>query len=420
MLNRLLDELKETIIGKDKVIRQILIALLCDGHVLIEDVPGVGKTTLAKSMAQVMDLKFSRIQFTPDLMPSDVLGYSIYNRDKGVMEFTKGPLHNHIVLADEINRTSPKTQSCLLEAMEERQVTVDGKTYPLEAPFLVIATQNPFEFEGTFPLPEAQLDRFLMKLSIGYPDTLADELKVALSQNKTSTLQAFVKQSELIDLREKVGAVHIDETISRYIGELVRKTRNDERILLGASPRGTIALHHVAQAEAFLQDRAYVIPEDVIVHVTEILAHRILLKPETRYKGVTHEDVLQSIIQSLSFPQKIRILNNYKWIVILTIVALVWALMTGSEYGYSLLGLCLFVQLFSGIVLLHNHTNLSYYYYIINQERTVGDSLSFAYDLVNNSLIPIAFVSVQMDLSRDLTRMELTEEGFYFKSLQFI
>jgi len=304
MLNKLLQELKETIIGKDKVIRQILIALLCDGHVLIEDVPGVGKTTLAKSMAQVMDLKFSRIQFTPDLMPSDVLGYSIYNRDKGVMEFTKGPLHNHIVLADEINRTSPKTQSCLLEAMEERQVTVDGKTYPLEAPFLVIATQNPFEFEGTFPLPEAQLDRFLMKLSIGYPDTLADELKVALSQNKASTLQAFIKQSELIELREKVAAVHIDETISRYIGELVRKTRNDERILLGASPRGTIALHHVAQAEAFLQDRAYVIPEDVIVHVTEILAHRILLKPETRYKGVTHEDVIQSIIKALSFPQK--------------------------------------------------------------------------------------------------------------------
>ncbi|NPE31962.1 MoxR family ATPase, partial [Methanococcoides sp. SA1] len=243
-------------------------------------------------------------QFTPDLMPSDVLGYSIYNRDKGTMEFTKGPLQNHIVLADEINRPSPKTQSCLLEAMEERQITVDGKTYPIEAPFLVIATQNPFEFEGTFPLPEAQLDRFLMKLSIGYPDTLEDELKVALGQHKLKSLQSFIKQKDLIDLREKVRAVHIDETISKYIGELVRKTREDDRILLGASPRGTIALHQVAQAEAYLQERDYVVPEDVITHVKEILAHRMLLKPETRYKGVSHEEVIQSIIKSLSFPQK--------------------------------------------------------------------------------------------------------------------
>lgn len=304
MLDIIINELRKNIIGKDKVIRQIIIALLCKGHVLIEDVPGVGKTTIAKAIANVMDLKFGRIQFTPDLTPSDVLGFSIYNRNLNKMTFMKGPIHNNIILGDEINRTSPKTQSSLLEAMEEKQVTIDGKTYKLEEPFMVIATQNPVEFEGTFPLPEAQLDRFLMKLSIGYPDNRSDELEIGLSRFRKEIIRPQISKEQLIKYQNEINSLYIDETISKYIVEIVRKTREDDRILLGASPRGTIALHNIGKAEAYLSSRDYVVPEDVLKHIVEVLGHRIILKPETSYKGVSHEVIIKDIIEQIPFPEK--------------------------------------------------------------------------------------------------------------------
>lgn len=304
MLAQILSEVEKKVIGKNKILRQMVLALLCNGHVLIEDVPGVGKTTIAKSVAEVLDLSFSRIQFTPDLMPSDVLGYSIYNRNSGAMEFKKGPLHSHLVLADEINRTSPKTQSSLLEAMAERQVTIDGKTYPLEAPFMVIATQNPIEFEGTFPLPEAQLDRFLMKLSIGYPETLEDELRIVTTTFKTVAIKPQIDRMEILKYRKEVNAVYMDDSISQYIVQLIRKTRDHPQILLGVSPRGSIALHHVAKAEAYMNDRDYVIPEDVTQHLFEIIGHRLILKSDASYKGVTHEGIVQDILETIAFPKK--------------------------------------------------------------------------------------------------------------------
>lgn len=304
MLNDLFEELRKKIIGKDEVIRRIIIAILCEGHILIEDVPGVGKTTMAKSIAKSLDVGFSRIQFTPDLMPSDVIGYSIYNSDIKKMEFVKGPIHSHIVLADEVNRTSPKTQSSLLEAMEERQITVDGTTYYLEPPFFVIATQNPYEYEGTFPLPEAQMDRFLMRLSIGYPDSIEDELEILSSKEKHETIKTIIRKEDILRLSNEVKKVYVEESVLNYIAQIVRTTREDQRILLGASPRGTIALANVAKAEAFLNGRSFVIPEDIIKHFYQVISHRIIIKPETRYKGVSHEDILRSIIEKIPFSKK--------------------------------------------------------------------------------------------------------------------
>ncbi|PMB03502.1 AAA family ATPase, partial [Fischerella thermalis CCMEE 5273] len=252
-------------VGKKETIQLCLVALLCRGHVLLEDVPGVGKTMLVKAMAKAVGCRFRRIQFTPDLLPSDVTGFSIYNQKTHQFEFRPGPVMSHVVLADEINRTSPKTQSALLEALEEGSVTVDGDTYELEPPFFVMATQNPIEYEGTFPLPEAQLDRFLLKLHLGYPNK-ADEAEVLhrmREHHPIDDVKEAISRKELLQLQEEVRQVHVDDSVTEYIVEVVHATRVLNEVYLGASPRGSIALYRSAQAWAFIQGRPYVIPDDV-------------------------------------------------------------------------------------------------------------------------------------------------------------
>lgn len=297
--------MESIIIGKEIVLRRLLIALLAEGHVLIEDVPGVGKTTAAQAMAKSMDLSFSRVQFTPDLLPSDILGVSVYRRDTYDFVFNKGPIFNQIVLADEINRASPKTQSSLLEAMEERQVTMDGKTYVFEGPFMVIATQNPIEYEGTFPLPEAQLDRFLMKIKIGYPEK-EDEMQIVArmgTRSDINTLTSVLTVEETQQMQTAVKEIHADASIWAYIVDLVRKTRVSEEVILGCSPRAAVGLLTAAKARAFINDRNYVIPEDIRELAVEVLAHRLIIKPEIRYKGRSAEDIVSDLVQFVKVPK---------------------------------------------------------------------------------------------------------------------
>ncbi len=296
---RLIANVETVIVGKRPQIEFLLLALLCQGHVLVEDVPGTGKTMLARAIAASLGLRFKRIQCTPDLLPNDISGVSVYNQQTGAFEFRPGPVFVNILLADEINRATPRTQSALLEAMQERQVTTDGVTHTLPAPFLVLATQNPIEFEGTFPLPEAQLDRFLMRLTLGYPSAV-DEIQILRQlkkQHPIDALGAVVDGSDLLALSAQVSDAHVDETLEQYILALVTATRAHADVALGASPRGSLALYKTAQAYAALQGRAYVLPDDIKRLAPLTLAHRLILRPESQLRGRTAEAVVAEIVE---------------------------------------------------------------------------------------------------------------------------
>lgn len=300
----ILENIKKVIIGKDDVIEKVLIAVLARGHLLIEDIPGVGKTTLAKALAKSMDLSYKRVQFTPDLMPSDIIGVSVYDKETGSFSFKKGPIFNQIFLADEINRTSPKTQSSLLQAMEEGEVSTEEKDYILEKPFIVLATQNPLEYQGTFPLPEAQLDRFLMRLSIGYPEKSyeVEILKNFQSIKNLQLLDAVATQKDILNMQIDVDNINTHESIMEYIVNIASATRSSEELQLGASPRASIDLLKAAKAKAFLKGRDYVIPDDVKEMVVPVLSHRLILSPEARIERKTVEEVLDRVIKKVFIP----------------------------------------------------------------------------------------------------------------------
>jgi MoxR-like ATPase len=304
LVQRVAENVEKVILGKRHEVEMTLIAVLCEGHLLIEDVPGVGKTMLARSIAKSIGCTFRRIQFTPDMLPSDVTGVSVFNQKTREFEFRPGPVMAQIVLADEINRATPKTQSALLEAMEERQVTVDGVTYPMERPFLVLATQNPIEYEGTFPLPEAQIDRFMMRVSLGYPSP-ADEIAVLESQKEghpVSALGQAISLDELVAAQEQIRQVYADDLIKEYIVELANATRRHPDIYLGVSPRGSLALYKTARAYAALQHRTYVIPDDVKALIEPTFAHRLIISPSARIKNVEARAVVDQIAQSVPVP----------------------------------------------------------------------------------------------------------------------
>jgi len=301
---KILDNVEEVIVGKHQAVQLTVIALLCEGHLLIEDVPGTGKTMLAKSLSKSLGCSFRRIQFTPDMLPSDVTGVSVFNQKTREFEFRPGPVMAQIVLTDEINRATPKTQSALLEAMEERQVTVDGVTYPMEIPFLVLATQNPIEYEGTFPLPEAQLDRFMMRVGLGYPGT-DDEITMLDRQQHThpvTRIDKVVSAEDLIAAQRAIKDVYIDNLIKEYIVKLVKSSRKHPDVYLGASPRGSIALYKTAQARAAIQGRDYVTPDDVKALAMVTLAHRLIISPSARIKNVDPRAVIQEILDNTPVP----------------------------------------------------------------------------------------------------------------------
>ena len=299
------NNVRQVIVGKDEAIELTLIALLCKGHVLIEDVPGVGKTTLAAALSRSLDCTFNRIQFTPDVTPSDVTGFTMYNAKTGEMEYKPGVVMTQILLADEINRTSPKTQSSLLEVMEEGQVTVDGVTRAVPQPFMVLATQNPIDFVGTYPLPEAQMDRFFLRVSIGYP-SIEEEMDVldrySGQESPLKSLQPVCGSREVQAIQEMVGTVYCSREVRSYVANIAAATRSHPSLQLGASPRGAIALIRAAQACAVLAGRAYILPDDVKRMALSVLSHRLILTPEARMKGVWAEGVLQSILSSLPVP----------------------------------------------------------------------------------------------------------------------
>ena len=304
VVERLTANVEKVIVGKTAEVQLTLVGLLCQGHLLIEDVPGVGKTMLAKALARSIGTSFNRIQFTPDMLPSDVTGVSIFNQQTRDFEFRPGPLMAQVVLGDEINRATPKTQAALLEAMEERQITVDGVTHPLPKPFMVLATQNPIEYEGTFPLPEAQLDRFLLRIALGYP-SVTDEINVLdrqQYQHPIETLEQVVTVEELLGAQVEVRKIHVDSQLKAYIVDLVTHTRKHADVYLGASPRGSLALFRTAQAHAAINGRDYVLPDD-IKHLAEAaLAHRIIIGPAARIKDVTARSVVRDILASVPVP----------------------------------------------------------------------------------------------------------------------
>lgn len=301
---RTIANLEKVIVGKRQTLELTVISLLCQGHLLIEDVPGVGKTILARSLAKSLGCSFKRIQFTPDMLPSDVTGVSIFNQVSREFEFRPGPIMAQVVLADEINRATPKTQSALLEAMEEKQTTVDGITHALPRPFLVLATQNPIEYEGTFPLPEAQLDRFLMRIRLGYP-SMADEIHILEQQqlqHPIDTLQPVVQLPELKEAQEIVKTVFVAPAIKRYIVELVRHTREHSEIYLGASPRGSLGLFRAGQVRAAMMGRDFVLPDDIKALGPNILAHRVVVSPAARLRNLSSEKIIQEILGNLPVP----------------------------------------------------------------------------------------------------------------------
>jgi MoxR-like ATPase len=294
----------KVIVGKHETIELLLVALLCEGHVLIEDVPGIGKTMLAKAAARSLNCSFSRIQCTPDLLPSDVTGIHYFNQKTGEFELRHGPVMAHIVLADEINRATPRTQSCLLESMQERQVTIDLETVPLPRPFLIIATQNPVEMEGTFPLPEAQLDRFLLKVKLGYPSKEEEEAILVRYQqdNPLDTLSAVLDAGELVELQKACREVHIEQSVRNYVVALAAATRNHRSIELGASPRASLGLYLAAQALAAVRGRDYVIPDDIKYLAVPALSHRLICKPEVRLKGRSPDALIEEVLNTVPVP----------------------------------------------------------------------------------------------------------------------
>ncbi len=296
--------IQKVIIGKDEVIDQLIICMLCDGHALLQDVPGMGKTVLAKALSRSMQAGFSRIQFTPDLMPSDLTGIHFYNQKEGVFQFRKGPLMNQIILADEINRATPRTQSSLLEAMAERQITVDGETHELEPPFFVIATQNPVETKGTFPLPEAQLDRFFMQLSMGYP-SLIEEMEILKRFKEKSPLEeldAVISPGELEAAKDLFSSVHVSVQVMEYMILIIQATREHSEVDLGISPRGTMALFRAVQARAALDGRDYVLPDDVKAMALPVLAHRIIISANAIVSGRKATEILKGLIENAPVP----------------------------------------------------------------------------------------------------------------------
>jgi MoxR-like ATPase len=303
-IERLVDNLARVVHAPAETLRLIVLALVAEGHVIVEDFPGVGKTMLAKSLARSLALEFSRIQFTPDLLPSDVTGVNVFNQRANEFEFRPGPVFAHVLLVDEINRASPKTQAALLEAMQESQVTIDGETYPLERPFIVIATQNPIEYEGTYPLPEAQLDRFAMRLALGYPP-LADEARMLNEQTTApplESLSAVATAAEVTAAIEEARAMYVEESLNRYVVALLRHTRSSSRLALGASPRAGIALLRVAKARALSEGRDYVLPDDVKAVARPVLAHRLILAPEARSAGLTAEEIVGEAVEQTPVP----------------------------------------------------------------------------------------------------------------------
>lgn len=309
LLKRIVENIENVIIGKKTAIELILMSLICDGHVLIEDVPGVGKTTIVSSLSKTIEASFKRIQFTPDILPSDITGFTMYNQKEGTFDFHPGSIMSNIILADEINRTSPKTQASMLEVMEEKQVTVDGETYHLPRPFMVLATQNPIEYLGTYPLPEAQLDRFFMKVSIGYPSKDEESLILSIFQksNPVNSLEHVATGKDIISIQDEVKQIFVDRTINDYIVDIVAKTRLHADISLGVSPRGSLSLFRAAQAWAFYNGRNFVLPEDVKYMAVPVLSHRVVLKQEARLKKITSEEIIRSILQSV----KLSLVENY-------------------------------------------------------------------------------------------------------------
>ncbi|MDO8685656.1 MAG: MoxR family ATPase [Clostridiales bacterium] len=304
LMKKIINNVEKAIVGKREVIELTIISLSCRGHVLIEDVPGVGKTTLASAIAKSASCSFRRIQFTPDVLPSDITGFSIYNQKTGEFEFRQGMIMSQFILADEINRTSPKTQASLLEVMEENQITVDGVTYPVPLPFMVLATQNPVEYVGTFPLPEAQLDRFFMKISIGYPAP-SDESHILSRFGSSPPLNAIVPVAsgeDIMKLQSAVDNIHSEKNINRYIIDIVNQTRKNPDILLGSSPRGSLCLHRASKARALYQGRDFVLPDDVKKMVIPVLSHRIILKQEARIRKISPEEILDGIVHKIQVP----------------------------------------------------------------------------------------------------------------------
>jgi MoxR-like ATPase len=301
---RVITNIERVIVGKRDAVELAVVGLLCQGHLLIEDVPGVGKTVLARSLARSLGCSFSRIQFTPDMLPSDVTGVSIFNQSSRQFEFRPGPVMAQVVLSDEINRATPKTQAALLEAMEERQITVDGATHILPRPFMVMATQNPIEYEGTFPLPEAQLDRFLLRIHLGYPG-LEDEINVLERQqfrHPIENLEQVASVEELSQAQEAVKSVYVSSAVKRYLVELTRRTRGHDEVYLGASPRGSLALYRGGQARAAILGREFVLPDDVKTLASPALAHRVIPGPAARLRDVTSELIVQEIVDRLPVP----------------------------------------------------------------------------------------------------------------------
>jgi len=304
LCNKIIGNMSRVIVGKGDSIELLMVALIADGHVLLEDIPGVGKTLIAKSLAKSIGASFKRVQFTPDLLPSDITGFNVYDQQKGEFVFQFGPVMTHVLLADEINRTIPRTQSSLLESMEERQVTVDGKTYPLPNPFFVMATQNPIDLEGTFPLPEAQLDRFLLRVRLGYPgqDEEVAILKRFQEHDPLLKLDAVAAPEEVSRLQEIRRGIRVSEPLRNYITDVVRATRDNTSCHLGASPRGSLGLMRAGQAMAILRQREYVLPDDIKHLAVPVLAHRLILHEEVRLQGRSQEQVIEDILEKIPVP----------------------------------------------------------------------------------------------------------------------